>query len=222
MYINKLAIVLAIALLLACGAANAALVLVVDDPTTDAIDLTVVDGGANDQSRRIPGLVSISTTIGGVPVNAAGVSKPSEGSAASPVLSLNYAPSPILQTFGLVNLKVTDTGFNANLPYEASVTGSTGGTLQFDFFGDSNNQEFGKSFDIGSTGALTGTFDPQLFRSGANPVGSLTISADIVFTGFGQAAGFASTVSAVPLPAALPLFASALAGLGILRWRHRQ
>jgi hypothetical protein len=209
------------AVFLVSGTANAALVLTLNDPSTSEIDLRIVDQDSND-TIRLPGIVGVrDTTIGGVPVSGTGSSKPGNGSVTSPVLTLSFQSRPAAGGARVI-LSVTDTDFNANFPYNASVIGGTLGNFQFDFFGDSNNQEFGKSFDIGSTGLLTGSFDPQSFRSDANPVGSLTIAADIGFTGASQTGGFQAKIEAVPLPAALPLFASGLAGLGILRWRRRQ
>jgi hypothetical protein len=38
----------------------------------------------------------------------------------------------------------------------------------------------------------------------------------------GGTATFTATVSAVPLPAALPLFATGLVGLGLLGWRRKK
>ncbi len=181
---------------LVSGTANAALVLTLDDPSTLEIDLRIVDQDSNDTSP-FPGIIGLSlTTIGGVPVSGTAISKPPKGSITSPILSLTFQSTAAVG--GRVTLSVTDTDFNANLPYKAGFKGGTGGTLQFDFFGDSNNREFGRSFDIGSTGILTGNID-QSFTSGRNPVGSLTISIDIGFTGIGQTAGGESTIEAVPL-----------------------
>jgi hypothetical protein len=88
-------------------------------------------------------------------------------------------------------------GSKTLLSYKASATGGTGGTFQFDFFGDSNNTEIGNSFDIGSSNILTGIpIDPQSSQSAANPVGSLTIAADIGFTGSFQTGGFVSKIEA--------------------------
>ena len=184
-------------LFLVSGIANAALVLIVDDPSTSEVELRIVDQDSNDASN-IAGIVGVgSTTIGGVTVSSAtGQSKPADGSVTSPVLILSFQ-GRVLTQGGRVILSVTDTDFNANLPYNATVTGGTGGNFQFDFFGDSNNKEFGKSFDIGSTGLLTGTFAPQSFTSDANQVGSLTIEADIGFTGSFQTGGFVSKIEAV-------------------------
>ena len=69
-----------------------------------------------------------------------------------------------------------------------------------EFFGDSNNKEFGESFEIGTSGILTGnSFPPQVFESTANPVGSLTISAEIGYTGRFQTGGFSAKIEAVPV-----------------------
>lgn len=184
------------AVFLFSGTANATFILTLDDPSTSEIDLRIVDQDSNDTSPA-PGTIGLSlTTIGGVPVSGTAISKPLEGSITSPNLALNFQSTSA--GGGRVIISVTDTDFNANLPYKAGFNGGTGGTLRFDFFGDSNNREFGRSFDIASTGILTGNID-QSFTSGVNPVGSLTISIDIGFTGIGQTAGGSSMIEAVPL-----------------------
>ena len=47
-------------------------------------------------------------------------------------------------------------------------------------------------------------------------------SRDINFTGFGDPFAKFTQVTPIPLPAALPLFLTGLAGLGLMRRRHRQ
>ena len=70
--------------------------------------------------------------------------------------------------------------------------------------------------------ALSTSIGPITGSSSINSGASFpTTAGALVINSVGTTATFTATVSAVPLPGALPLFATGLAGLGLLGWRRK-
>ncbi len=214
------ALMSAFAIVLAGAHANAALVLRITDGTTT---IEIADGSANDTSP-LTGAVgyssSVSGTVGGfLSLAALGQSKPAMGSASSPDLFLNISNAATISTAG-ASILLTDTDFDSDLPSAMlSVTGGTGGRLNARYFGDSENNAFGKEFEIGEFLNLTGDFDETKMESMDDSVGSLTIQWDIAI-GVGQSAGATAKLQLLPEPSTTLFLAAGLAGIAY-RGRRR-
>ena len=163
---------------------EATLVVAFDDPATPGIDYRIEDNGPGDlDDTGIEGLIVIGITEGPLTVFGGAVSKPRVGSAESPELILNIRT--LRYSVGELVISVTDTDFEVTDPSqgEGSVLGlsmATGESITFDFYGDTNNQEFAKGFDI----VTSQPYFPRLLYENirglngpADPVGSLTMSA---------------------------------------------
>lgn len=211
----------ALALVFGAGAANAALMLRITDGSTT---IDIVDGGTGDTSP-LEGLVgynsSVSGNVGGFTnLSAVGISKPAEGSASSPELSLNISGAMTSSTAG-ASVLVTDTDFMADLPTaNLSVLGGTGGNLNARYFGDSGNDAFGMDTDIGSFLNLSGNFDETKQESISDEFGSLTIQWDIGIS-VGESAGGTASLALVPEPTTALLLAFGLTGLAVRGRRPR-
>ena len=173
--------------------------MLVDDPSTPVVDLWIEDEGPNDDLSNVPGMIGFDGEIAGVRINVTGQTKDVVGSASAPQLNLDYvgglAPG---SPQGRVDVVLTDTDFQAGRPGgSVSYDGSTSGTLQLGFFGNSSNEEFVPEFIIATTaGAVTGQFDQSLDVI-TETVGSLTIRARIDFDGAAQTGLFGAEVTLV-------------------------
>jgi hypothetical protein len=95
------------------------------------------------------------------------------------------------------------------------------GNIQL-FLGDTHQTFLSLAFfATGLPGTILGALDKNCFGSGFCS-GTFEISGGSGFTGAAiDATHLTVTIATTPLPAALPLFASALAGLGAAGWRRR-
>lgn len=184
--------------------ANAAMQLMLDDPTTAGIEVTVGDVDGD-------GVISYSGAVGGFSVNVTtGVSKPMlNGPQWLGLDSIDVSGGA-----GELIIRLTDTGYTGTpAELEAAYGGTTVGTVDLDFLYDAANAEFGgTSFFDPAAGTA-----PSFSGAGASPVSltgpySLTIVADISHSGSGSSS-LGAQISAVPVPAAIWLFGSGLLGL---------
>ena len=185
MHILSLA-VLVLALALAPGFVQADLVLEFDDPDTSGIDFQVKDGGPDDNAKDIVGLIEYTIDSDGLSVGASAVTSISDRT--RPDLLLNIVA--LSYTGGSLNIRVTDTDFGVSVPTPAAASvlaltfeGGEGSTISFDFYGDTENGEFVKGFNILSVGpepSPSSDFNLLEAPGSAEPVGSLTMSASVV------------------------------------------
>jgi hypothetical protein len=180
---------MALALALASGSARAELVLVFDDPGTSEIDYLIEDQGELDRAdsegviqyvidERPTGLYAIATAISKpvIPFLGEGDLGILENELILSVLAFRYPGSLII---GL-----TDTDYDFPLPSVgvASITGGFigGSSIDFIFFGDTDNEEFGRGFEITSFGPIDFP-EPDInildIEGRAEPVGSLSMMA---------------------------------------------
>ena len=190
-----------LALALASGSAEAGFVMEIDDPNTaPEPDLRIEDNGPNDQSPDL-GLIEFIGYVSSYGGGATAFSKDFEGEL--PPLGPGFPTAPdLLIDISLfrsvagdsLEIRVTDTGFDSSLPtgegfVDVAIIGEGADGIQFDFFGDSDDQEFGRSFDIGMSDFFEAPIDDHLAIMGpepADPVGSLTMSASAFGFGVGS------------------------------------
>jgi hypothetical protein len=218
------------ALALASESAQAGFVMEIDDPNTAlAPDLRIEDNGPGDGNPTL-GLIEFLGYVGEFGGGVAAFGKDFVG-ALSPLAAGSPADPDLLMeislfrsvTGGSLDIRVTDTGFDSGLAageafVDVAIIGGGADGIQFDFFGDSGDQEFGRSFDIGTSEFFEAPIDAGPITVGpapADPVGSLTMSASIYGFGSGEVNfayvtalklldDFEPTPSATPMPTPTP------------------
>ena len=212
--------------------AQASFVLFITDVSTANIDVIVSDGQGigfmtdsglvttvADSGIGEDGVISFNGSVGNFLVNVVtGVSDPLIGPGDIDLNSINVSGAS-----GALRIGLTDTGYAGAAPaYTANfggTTSTTGSIVDFDFFQDPGNNEFGgiSFFDPlpVSGGAFSGSGTGGI---GAGSPYSLTIIADVIHTDAGQISSFDAHLVPVPVPPAVWLFGSGLLGLiGIAR-----
>ena len=181
--------IMALVLALASGSAHAELVLVFDDPLTEGIDYRIEDQGALDGAdvegaiqyvidERPTGLYAIATAISKPVI-------PGAGDGDLGILGNELILSVLAFRYpGSLTIGLTDTDYDFPDPTTgvASISGAFvgGATIDFVFYGDTANVEFGEGFEIVSVGPIDSPeadLDIPDIERPAEPVGSLSINA---------------------------------------------
>jgi hypothetical protein len=194
------------------GAANANFVMTIDDLGVGGVEQTLFDGD-ND------GVITFAGAVGAFSVNVTtGVSKPAING--PQLLDLNSID--VSGGAGTLRISLTDTDYTGSPPSFDALFGGTaaiGGSIDFSFYYDDANTEFGIPNQITSSTGNTNAFSGA-GSSAASVTApySLTIIATVDHTGSGVSSFDAEIRTVVPVPAAVWLFGSGLAGLaGISR-----
>lgn len=208
--------------------ANAAFVLTIDDPSVGGVEVTVTDNGAGDSSATVGSIVYNGAVGAFTVVVSTGTSKPLIDGEPQ-LLDLNSVEVSGA-TGGNLVISLTDTDYTGGPTSLQALAGGTAlGGVDFDFFYDDNNTEFGgTSFFTSSNNSGTDFSD-----SGTSPVSvtdpySLTIVADLTHEGGLEVSSFDAEIRAiyepdvvVPVPAAVWLFGSGLFGLACIARRKK-
>lgn len=197
--------------------ANAAFVMMLED--IDNGGSTIIYDGAGNDLNGVDGSITFSGVVGAFTINVTtGISKPVIGPGRLDLNSINVSSG----SGGTLVVRISDTDFSGpTIDYNAAYGGTTDQQVDFNFYHDSSNTEFGGSnFASGSfisSGSDDTAFSENLTGNvtAANPY-SLTIEAIISHGSGDLATSFNAGVSPgteVPVPAAAWLFGSALLGL---------
>ena len=196
------------------GTANAAFVMTIDDLATIGTDVTVTDSN-ND------GLVSFLGAVGAYGVNVTtGISVPL--ATGSQLLHLNSID--VSGGAGDLVISLTDTDYTGSPPAFDGLFGGTaapGGSIDFDFYYDDGNAQFGTAAQI-----FSATNNQNALSGGGSSPASVTdpYSLKIIATIHHTVAGvssFDAEIRAVPVPAAAWLFGSGLLGLAGMARRSK-
>ena len=212
-----------VATLALAHSAQAAFVMSLEDTGTGDY-VQIYDGAGNDSGGPL-GVISYSGIVGNFDINVTtGISKPAIGLGTIDLNSINVSSG----NGGTLVIRISDTDFSGptSALYNAAYGGTTDGSVDFSFFYDAGNTEFGgSSFASGSFTATPGSQSFSSDLSGAvTPANtySLTIMAAITHSGGVESTSFNAEVSAVPLPASAWLFGSSVLGLALSRRRQRR
>jgi len=207
----------------AASTANAALMLILDDPTTPVIEVTITDQGAGDFNPYV-GAVTYIGSIGVFAVNVStGLSKPILGSAGVP--SMDLSSIDLSGSGGSLQILLTDTGFTALGPAMMAIGGvSYAGNVTYTAWADESNVEFamGMGNQLGILGPFSGAFSGTTGTVGlaaSSTPYSLTQRVSIVHTAAGGATSFNATL-VVPEPGTLVLLGLALVGVAVFAKRR--
>ncbi len=186
----RLSLIAAAALAIVPASALADFVLVFDDPGTPGIDLRIEDNGALDSSPDV-GLIDGCFTGSRLAACFSAESTPARGAAGEPQLLLSV--DSLRYSGGSMAVLLTDTGFDIAGVTTGVAYVEGGSSVDFSYYGDTGNREFGRGFEIAATGAIPGP-DLQVLeadledRGTAGNPGSLTLSA-FVTRGSGSESG---------------------------------
>lgn len=202
---------------LAAPQAQAAFVMILDDPN-DAFSSVMITDGTGGDLNGVNGVITFSGVVGAFTVNVTtGISKPVVGPGQLNLNSINVSGSA-----GTLLVSISDTDFlQGSSNYAASYGGTTQGSVDFSFLRDLGNAAFaGNQFASGSFSASPGNFafeNDIVSNVDAGAPFSLSILAQINHAGNNQVTSFDAAISPVPLPASVWLLGSALAGFGVFR-----
>jgi hypothetical protein len=178
----------------ATQAAHAKLILVFDDPSTGNQDLVIEDNSQLDLDP-LEGAIEYCQPAGSVNMLCGeAFSKPSVGSATSPVLEFSFGP---IRWGGELNIRITDTDFsNGPASADVAINGQFEGFdgVTFNFWGDSSNQSFGMGQLIYETSINS---DGDFLRGAtvdADAIGSLTFEANLESSETENAIGFSGLI----------------------------
>jgi hypothetical protein len=170
----------ALALTLFWGSAQAEFSMSIDDPTTQAIDITVEDGGTGD-FNVLPGIIMYCPARSDLEACITGYSKDKLGSTAvTPKMSLAIAY--IKNWPKSIRVALTDTGFDMGSSTATTIASgllNSGDSIVVDIYGDTDNRAFEPGFPITTMGPYHktegGDFE-EVKDAASEAVGSLTMS----------------------------------------------
>jgi hypothetical protein len=227
-----------LAALLAASPANAVLMITMTDSTGGSFHC-VDNAGGCDFSGAGDNLLTIDNTVGAFHVQ--GTISTSTSGLANILTMLNFGATNTTGAGATLNMWVSDTDFAGPV---TGIAGSSAilfgnaigsGQSSLEFWADPNNQQGANPtnapgvFLFGAT--ATPTTDPQSFDGNdaaafiAAGLFSMTEVAHINLIGGGNFTGFEQNMqsAAAPIPAALPLMGSVIAGIGGLSaWKRRR
>ncbi|QDU56271.1 PEP-CTERM sorting domain-containing protein [Aeoliella mucimassa] len=194
--------------------------------TNGASTVTIYDNAAGDTIGSL-GVINYSGAIGDYTLTVTSTySKPYDGSAAIPVMSMTVSAKYSGTGNGDLTVEMTDTDFGpSSNPMGADLAinsaKSTTGAVTYDAYIDLGNGEFVKTTQIGSTLGGSGIFDAEGAGSVAtNGAYSLTLVTTINSTAANQTSNFDASFT-VPEPATMVVW-SALGLVGFAVYRRRQ
>ena len=180
-------LIIPLTLMVPYESANAAFVVEIDDPDTQAVEFRCEDGQQCDLAGGDAGVIQFVFDDGTTTVTGNASSKPTDGSAKQPILILDI--EGVETTEDSIDIRVTDTDFTVDSQIgtatASNVTFATDGSLEIACFADTNNMEFGTS---GGQICVIPILLPQVDGGGTTQavfpeVGSLTLVASITDTG---------------------------------------
>jgi len=134
--------------------------LILDDPTTPGLDVTVTDQGAGDIYPTV-GVIMFSGAVEAFAVNVStGVSKPILGSAGLPRIDLSSI-DVTTGTGGSLRILLTDTGFTGLGPAVMAIGGVTAGRVTYAAWADESNVAFAMGNPLGILGPYSGFFQAR-------------------------------------------------------------